>query len=46
MFDAWNRETHYDSADPEIISENWVTVEWEIMFETESRLTNEIDSSS
>jgi hypothetical protein len=22
MFDAWNRETHYASADPEIISEN------------------------
>jgi hypothetical protein len=34
MFDAWNRQTHYASADPEIVSENWVTVEREIMFET------------
>jgi len=54
MFDAWNRQTHYASADPEIGSENLVTVEREIIFETESgwrmestahtnsRLTNEI----
>jgi len=45
MFDAWNRQTHYASADPEIGSENWVTVEREIIFETESRLTDGIDSA-
>jgi hypothetical protein len=45
MFDAWNRQTHYASADPEISSENWVTVEREIIFETESRLTDGIDSA-
>jgi hypothetical protein len=33
MFDAWNRQTHYASADPWIVSENWVTVEREIIFE-------------
>ena len=43
MFDAWNRQTHYTSADPEIGSENLVTVEREIFFETESRLRDEID---
>jgi hypothetical protein len=54
MFDAWNRQTHYASADPEIDSENWVTVKREINFKlshgwrmestahTNSRLTNEI----
>jgi hypothetical protein len=26
MFDAWNLQTHYASADPEIGSENLVTV--------------------
>jgi len=45
MFDAWNRQTHYASADPEIGSENWVTVEREIIFETKSRLTDGIDSA-
>jgi hypothetical protein len=40
MFDAWNRQTHNTSADLEIVSENWVTVEQEIIFETESRLTD------
>jgi len=44
-FDAWNRQTHYASAAPEIDSENWVTVEREINFETESRLTDGIDSA-
>jgi hypothetical protein len=33
MFDAWNHQTHYASADPEIGSENLVTVEREIIFE-------------
>jgi hypothetical protein len=46
VFDAWNRQTHYASADPEIGSENWVTVEREIIFETDSRLTDGIDSAS
>jgi hypothetical protein len=46
LFDAWNRQTLYASADPEIVGENWVTVEREIMFETESRLTNGIDNAS
>jgi len=45
MFDAWNRQTHYASADPEIDSENLVTVEREIIFQTESRLTVGIDSA-
>jgi hypothetical protein len=45
MFDAWNRQTHYASADPEIGSENRVTVEREIIFETDSRLTDGIDSA-
>jgi hypothetical protein len=45
MFDAWNRQTHYASANPEIGSENLVTVEREIIFETESRLTDGIDSA-
>jgi hypothetical protein len=45
MFDAWNRQTHYASAHPEIGSENLVTVEREIIFETESRLTDGIDSA-
>jgi len=45
MFDAWNRQTHHASADPEIGSENWDTVEREIIFETESRLTDGIDSA-
>jgi len=44
MFDAWNRQTHYASANPEIGSENLVTVEREIIFETESRLTDGIDN--
>ena len=55
MFDEWNRQIHYAGADPEIGSESWVTVEREIIFETEwrwrmestahanSRLTNEIN---
>jgi len=30
---AWKCQTHYATADPEIISENWVPVEWEINFE-------------
>jgi hypothetical protein len=46
MFDAWNRQTHNASADPEIGSENWVTVEREIIFETDSRMTDGIDSAS
>jgi hypothetical protein len=46
VFDAWNRQTHYASADPEIGSENWVTLEREIIFETYSRLTYGIDSAS
>ena len=46
MFDAWNSQTHYASADPEIGSENWVTVEWEIIFETDSRMTDGIDSAT
>jgi hypothetical protein len=46
LFDARNCQTHYASADPEIVSENRVTVEREIMFETESRLTNGIDNAS
>jgi len=33
MLDAWNRQTHYASAYPEIVSENWVTVGREIIFE-------------
>jgi len=33
MFDEWNRQTHYASADPEIGSKNWVTVERETIFE-------------
>jgi hypothetical protein len=33
MFDSWNRQTHYASADPWILSENWVTVQREIIFE-------------
>jgi hypothetical protein len=45
MFDAWNRQTHYASADPEIGSENLVTVDREIIYQTESRLTNGIDSA-
>jgi len=45
MFDAWNRQTHYASADLEIGSENFVIVEREIIFETESRLTDGIDSA-
>jgi len=45
MFDAWNRRTHYASADQEIDSENWVTVKREINFETVSRLTDGIDSA-
>jgi len=45
MFDAWNRQTLYASADPEIGSENWVTVEREIIFESESRLTDGIDNA-
>jgi hypothetical protein len=44
-FDAWNRQTHYASADLEIGSENFVIVEREIIFETESRLTDGIDSA-
>jgi hypothetical protein len=46
MFDAWNRQTHYASADTEIGSENLVTVKREIIFETELRLTDGIDSVS
>jgi len=46
MFDAWNPQTHYASADPEIGSENWVTIEREIIFQTDSRLTDGIDSAS
>jgi len=42
MSDAWNCQTHYASAHPEIGSENLVTVEREIVFQTESRLTIEI----
>jgi len=45
MFDAWNSQTHYASANLEIGSENWDTVEREIIFETESRLTDGIDSA-
>jgi hypothetical protein len=45
MFDAWNRQTHYASANPEIGSENLVTVDREIIYQTESRLTNGIDSA-
>jgi len=45
MVDAWNRQTHYASGDPEIDSENWVTVEREIIFETESPLMDGIDSA-
>jgi hypothetical protein len=44
-FDAWNRQTHYASADLEIGSENLVTVEREIIFQTESRLTVGIDNA-
>jgi hypothetical protein len=44
--DAWNHQTHYASADPEIGSENLVTVEREIIFQTESRLTVGIDSAN
>jgi hypothetical protein len=46
MFDAWNRQTHYASADPEIDRQNLVTVKREINFETESRLTDGIDTAS
>jgi hypothetical protein len=35
MFDSWNRQTHYASADPEIDSETLVNVEREINFESE-----------
>ena len=45
MFDAWNRQTHYASADLEIGSENVVPVEREIIFQTESRLTVGIDNA-
>jgi hypothetical protein len=45
MFDVWNRQTHYASVDPEIVSENIVTVEREIIFEIESRLTDGIDNA-
>jgi hypothetical protein len=45
MLDAWNRQTPYASADPEIGSKNLVTAEREIIFETESRLTDGIDNA-
>jgi hypothetical protein len=33
MANTWNCQTHSANADPEIITENWVTIEREIIFE-------------
>jgi hypothetical protein len=33
MATAWNCHTHFATADPEIVSENSITVEREIIFE-------------
>ena len=44
MADAWNRQTRYASADPEIIRENESLKKEKSCLKTESRLTDGIDS--